>query len=161
MKVSEIMTVDPVCCARYETAEVGAMLMQELNVGVIPVVEDEKSYRLVGMVTDRDLCIAIVAHGKDPKMVTLDECMSHVIVSCTPDQDVEEAMALMENNHIRRLPVVDEERRIQGIVSTTDIALYSSVPPEDFEKAMQQIAKRDAESIHRELGASYFSPTAN
>jgi CBS domain-containing protein len=160
MKISEIMTSDPVCCASGETAETAAVLMRELSVGVLPVVEDDKSYKLVGMVTDRDLCISVVARGRDSRLVRLDECMSKIVVSCRPDQDVEEAMALMEKNQIRRLPVVDAEQRIQGIVSITDIVLYSSVSAENFEKATKVISQQNATAIgmYHAPGSTYFIP---
>ena len=76
MKISEIMTVDPICCAEYETAAAAAMLMQELNVGAIPVVDDKINCRLTGMVTDRDLCLSIVAEGRNAKSVKLKDCMT-------------------------------------------------------------------------------------
>jgi CBS domain-containing protein len=159
MKIRDIMTVDPVCCAKDETAEAGAILMKELNVGVIPVVEDDKGYKLVGMLTDRDLCMSIIAQGADPKEVTLEKCMSGKLISCRPDEDVEKAIALMEAYKIRRLPVVDAEQRIQGIVSTADIALYSGLNNGGIEKAIRTISRDTAESEVKlyAWGASYFS----
>ena len=153
------MTADPVCCAKGETAEAGAILMQELHVGVIPVVEDDKSYKLVGMLTDRDLCMSIVAEGKDPCQVKLEDCLSGKLVFCGPDEDVEKAIALMEANQIRRLPIVDSEQRIEGILSTADIALYSRVSGRDFETAIRKISRNTdvAEMKLYTLGASYFA----
>jgi CBS domain-containing protein len=162
MKISEIMTVDPVCCSQSETAEAGAVLMQELNIGVIPVVEDDKSYKLVGMVTDRDLCMAVVAEGKDPKSVTLEECMSEMLIFCRPDQEIEDAVLLMQKNQIHRLPVVDSDQRIQGIVSLCDIALYGGLSSEEIEKTIQNISIDDTESDTnlQSYGASYIAPPA-
>lgn len=157
MKVGELMTADPVCCAQWESAASAAKMMQVLDVGVIPIVESDKSYRLVGIVTDRDLCMSVVAKGLDPSLVSLDQCMSELLICCNPGDELNYALDLMKSNKIRRLPVVDDQFRIQGIVSTADIALYSDVAPEMINLTIKEISKQELDmgiDIHK-LGASY------
>lgn len=123
MKVSEIMTAAPTCCSRGEKVQQAANIMRDLNVGVIPVVESETDDTLVGLVTDRDLCLGIVARGLDPASEEVSSCMSEDIVSCQADDNVEKVVALMQKHQIRRIPVVDAENHIEGIVSLADITV--------------------------------------
>jgi CBS domain-containing protein len=94
--------------------------MRSLNVGVLPVCNGD---RLVGIVTDRDLAVRALAAGRDPKSTTVEEIMTRQPIYCFEDQDVEEAELVMEKNQIRRLPVLDHDNRIVGIVSLGDLAI--------------------------------------
>ncbi len=87
MKVREIMTVDPICCSQSDSAFTAARLMKAHNLGAIPVLADEKSYELAGLVTDRDLCMAIVAAKKDPEATSLSECMASPVLTVKQDDD--------------------------------------------------------------------------
>ncbi len=160
MKVHEIMTVDPICCYGTETADVAAKRMKEHNIGAIPVVENEKSYRVVGVITDRDLCMAVIADGKDPKATRLDQLMHTPVVWCGPDDEVDKVAELMRAQQVRRIPVLDSEHKIQGIVSTADITLYSDLSPECVEETFRNISKEsEQEFIDRDLwGAMYIAP---
>lgn len=160
MKVQEIMTVDPVCCSKFETAQTAARMMKEHNVGIIPVVESEKSYKLVGVITDRDLCLSIVAEGKDPSTIRLEDCVIAPLVWCEPQDDLSKAIKLMQENQIRRLPVLDRDSCIQGIISTADIALYSDLTPDEFEQAIMGISKehQSANKDRDTFGAFYIAP---
>lgn len=128
MKVKEIMTMDPLCCERSATAHKAANLMLELDVGIVPVVDNEQDKHIVGVVTDRDLCLSIVAAGRDPTSTRLEECMSSAIVSCSPEDDVATVFDLMNAHQVRRIPVLDGEKHVAGIVSTKDIALNAASP---------------------------------
>lgn len=145
MKVNEIMTVDPVCCTPFESAKEAASTMRKLNIGAIPIVESDKSYRLVGLVTDRDFSMKVVAEGKDPSTVQLAECMSKNIVYCMPESDLQEAVILMARKKVHHLPVVDEEYRIVGIVSMADISLYGELSPEFVEEAFREMYRGTAD----------------
>lgn len=123
MKVKDVMTMDPCCCERAATAHKAANLMLEMDVGIVPVVDNESDKRLVGVVTDRDLCISVIAGGKDPTSTRLEECMSAEIVSCSPEDDVRKVFDLMNQRQVRRIPVIDADNHVAGIVSTKDIAL--------------------------------------
>lgn len=146
MKIDQIMTIDPVCCTKSETAEVAASMMRDLNVGVIPIVENEKSYKIVGVVTDRDLCMSVVADGKDPKNTMLEDCMTGKLIFCAPEDDIEDVLKLMQKHQIRRIPVVDKENRIEGIVSTADIALHAKVSSQEMDQTIKEISKESEES---------------
>lgn len=128
MKVKDVMTMDPCCCEKSATAHKAANLMLELDVGIVPVVDNEQDKHLVGVVTDRDLCMSVIAGGKDPTALRLEECMSGDIVCCSPEDDVTKVFALMNERQIRRIPVIDKENHIAGIVSTKDIALNTESP---------------------------------
>ncbi len=145
MKVSEIMTVDPVCCTMTDSAQTAATMMKILNIGSMPIVESDKSYRIVGLVTDRDFSTEIVAQGKDPKQVQLLECMSRNIVSCNQEAELQDAINLMASKKVHHLPVLDEETRIVGIISMADIALYGELSPEVVEKAFREMYKGTAD----------------
>lgn len=123
MKVNEIMTAAPTCCSRDEKVQQAANIMRDLNVGVVPIVESETDDTLVGLVTDRDICLGVVARGIDPTSAGVESCMSEDVVSCQAEDSVEKVVALMQKHQIRRVPVVDSENHIEGIVSLADITV--------------------------------------
>lgn len=96
-----------------------ARLMKSEDVGSVPVLEGE---RLVGMVTDRDIVLRVVAEGKDPQASTVGEVASKDLVTVDPQQDLDEALRLMAQHQVRRLPVVEEDGRLVGILAQADIA---------------------------------------
>ena len=120
MKVHEIMTAHARCVGPENTMVEAAGLMRELDVGALPVCDND---RLAGMVTDRDLALRGVADGRDPNSTIIRDVMSPGIIYVFADQEVEEVVRLMENRQIRRLPVLNREKRLVGIVSLGDIAL--------------------------------------
>jgi CBS domain-containing protein len=96
-----------------------ARLMRELDIGAIPIGEND---RLVGMVTDRDIVCRGLANGKDPKTLTARDVMTKGIVFCHDDEDVDDATRTMELKQVRRLPVIDKNKRMVGILSLGDIS---------------------------------------
>jgi CBS domain-containing protein len=98
-------------------------MMCDANVGSIPVVADHESRTLAGMITDRDLCCSVVAHGLDAKMTPIQELVSYSPVACREGENVEHCERLMQEHQIRRIPVVDGENRVIGIVAQADLAL--------------------------------------
>jgi CBS domain-containing protein len=143
MKIGEIMTLDPICCSLEDTAEQAASLMQELDVGVLPVVESDKCFKVVGIVTDRDLCLKVVAEGRDARQVRVLECMTPAVICCHRDDQVQAVIELMQTYKVRRLPVVDQENRIEGIISTADLALRTGegiLAATMFEETIKQIS---------------------
>ncbi len=97
------------------------MKMKELDVGLIPVCDGD---RLKGVLTDRDITIRAAADGRDPAKTKVSEVMSKDIAYCLEEQEVEEAVSLMEARQIRRLPVLNQDKRLVGIVSLADIAVH-------------------------------------
>jgi CBS domain-containing protein len=123
MKVHEIMTAHPRCIAPDNTLVEAAGLMRELDVGALPICDND---RLAGMVTDRDMVLRGTADGRDPNSATVREVMSEGIFYVFADQEVEEAARIMEEKQIRRLPVLNREKRLVGIVSLGDVATSSN-----------------------------------
>lgn len=121
MQVCEIMHQDPVVCFPEETAEAAARTMAEQGTGMLPVVERGSGGKLLGVVTDRDICLRVVAEGRDPKTVKVSECMTSSPVCCGPRDDIRFAMLLMREHQIRRIPVVNAEHRIGGMVTFSNL----------------------------------------
>jgi CBS domain-containing protein len=128
MKCEEIMTKGPVCCMAGETAMAAAEIMKTNDIGSVPVVEDMESKRLMGIVTDRDMALEVVAAGKDPQSVTLGEFMKSGLVTCFTTDSVESAMKKMAEYQIRRLPVTDRDGCIVGIIAQADVATRTETP---------------------------------
>jgi CBS domain-containing protein len=116
------MTKNPVCCLPGDPVAKVAQLMRSTDIGSVPIVEDERSKRLVGIVTDRDLAVKMVAEGRDAETATAEEVMSRSVVTCHPQDDVETAVETMSGNQLRRLPVVDDHGKIVGIIAQADVA---------------------------------------
>jgi len=121
MQVQEIMTAAVECCTPTDTAQRAAEIMREADTGVVPVLVSEDDPKVMGIVTDRDLCMTVVAEGRDSHQVRVQECMTGQVVTLRPDDDVARAADLMAEKQIRRLPVVDARGGILGIVSLADI----------------------------------------
>jgi CBS domain-containing protein len=127
-KCDEVMTKDPVCCLPNDSVAKAAELMQSENIGSIPVIENRQSQKLVGIVTDRDLALKIVAEGRDPQTTKVEEVMTHNVVTCRADDDLQKALAAMANHQLRRIPVVDNDNRIVGIIAQADVATRVDEP---------------------------------
>jgi CBS domain-containing protein len=130
MQVCEIMRHHPVVCFPEDTAEVAARTMREQGVGILPVVRKGSGGKLVGVVTDRDICLRVVAEGRDPQKVRVAECMTSSPVCCGPRDDVHFAMLLMREHQVRRIPVVDADYHIGGMLSFSHL-VHSGYEPED------------------------------
>jgi CBS domain-containing protein len=120
------MTKEPACLVPSETVVRAAQLMKGEDVGPVLVVANKGDRKLVGIVTDRDLALNVVAEGKDPNAVSVKDVMSADLVTCGPDDSVSRVMKLMRNNQVRRIPVVDEDDRLIGIIAQADIARQMS-----------------------------------
>jgi CBS domain-containing protein len=121
MRVRDIMTADVECIKPSTTLREAARTMRDLNVGPLPVCGDND--RLVGMITDRDIAIRAVAEGDDPDATPVSAAMTPKIIYCYDDQDVHDAAQLMEDNQVRRLVVLNRDKRLVGIVSLGDLAV--------------------------------------
>ena len=127
-KCSEVMTKDPVVCMPSDPVADVARVMKEEDIGPIPIVEDAETRRLIGMVTDRDLVLRMVAEGRDSKTTKAEEVMSLKLVTCHADDDVQKALDAMSENQLRRIPVVDDENSIVGIIAQADVATRVNQP---------------------------------
>lgn len=120
MKIEEVMTRDVEVVRPDATLREAAKKMRSFDVGLLPVVEGA---RVVGMLTDRDIAVRAVAEGRDPNSTLAREVMTTDVVYCDPDEDVRQAAKLMSEKQIRRLLLLDRERRLVGIVSLGDLAV--------------------------------------
>lgn len=120
MTIAECITHEPHCVSPEATLMEAAEDMKALNVGILPVCQDDE---LVGMVTDRDIAIRGVAEGCNPKTTTVGEVMSRVVIYCFDDQNVSQAAEMMERNRIRRLPILNRRQSLVGILSLGDLAI--------------------------------------
>lgn len=116
------MTSKPASCTPTDTVATAAQLMKSKDVGPVPVVNDSSERRVVGIVTDRDLTVKVLAEGLDPNATTVDEVMTRYPICCREDEDLDAALRLMSMNQIRRIPVVDRNFRLTGIISQADVA---------------------------------------
>ncbi len=135
-RVAEIMTRGVRAMRPTDSVVLAAQAMDELNVGAVPVCDGE---RLVGMVTDRDITIRAVAQGRADEGVTLSDVMSSEVSWCYEDQAVEDVMQEMSQRQIRRLPVVDREKHLVGMVSLGDIAAKTG--SEDVSQSLADISE--------------------
>ena len=127
MRVEQVMTHDVETCTPETDLAHAAMIMSRRNCGLVPVVE-HRSGRLAGVITDRDICMAAAMRRVDAHSIPVGEIMTSRLVTCSPTDDVRVAMHQMSEAQVRRLPVVDRERRLRGVVSLTDLALAAKPP---------------------------------
>ena len=121
--VREVMTPNPCAIEADKPVVYAAKMMKDENVGLAPIVEGE---RLVGALTDRDIVTQVVAQARDPQTVTVREVASTDLVTIDPDQSLDEALRLMASNQVRRLPAVEEDGRLVGVVAQADVAREGS-----------------------------------
>lgn len=120
MKVSEVMTRNAECIEPEASLKKAAERMKALDVGSLPVCDHD---RLVGVLTDRDITIRCVADGRDPRADHVRDAMTPQVYYCFEDNDVTEAAELMRDKQVRRLPVLDHDKRMVGIVALGDLAV--------------------------------------
>ncbi len=118
-KIQEVMTSNPCSIDADKPVSYAAKMMKDEDVGFAPIVEGDK---LIGTVTDRDIAMKVVAEGRDPQSTTVREIASTNLVTIDPQQDLDDALRLMASNQVRRLPVVEEDGRLVGVVAQKDVA---------------------------------------
>ncbi len=139
MKVREVMSRNPACCTPKDSAQTVAKIMRDRSVGAVPVVADEQSRTLIGIITDRDFCCSIVANGLDPKATTIQQFISANPISCRDGENIERCERLMQDHQVRRVPVVDDKGSVIGIVSQADLALHDK--PERVSRTIAEISR--------------------
>jgi CBS domain-containing protein len=139
-KCSEVMTKNPVCCLPTNMVAKAAELMKSENIGSIPVIENEQTEKLVGIVTDRDLALRIVAEGRDAKSTKIEVVMTRKVVTCRADDDLQKALDAMAEHQLRRIPVVDNDNKILGIIAQADVATRVD-QPEKTAEVVREISK--------------------
>jgi CBS domain-containing protein len=117
--VREAMTSNPCNIDADKPVAYAARMMRDEDVGIAPIVEGD---RLVGVLTDRDIAVRVVAEGLDPERVKVSEVASRDVVTLDPQQDLDEALRLLARHQVRRLPVVEEDGRVVGVLAQADVA---------------------------------------
>ena len=117
--IKDVMTSNPCSIDADKSVAYAAKMLRDEDVGAAPIVEGDK---LVGMLTDRDIAIRVVAEGRDPDQVTVRDVASKQVVTIDPQQDLDEALRIMAKHQVRRLPVVEEDGKLVGVVAQADVA---------------------------------------
>jgi CBS domain-containing protein len=128
MTCNEVMTPAPVTCRPGDAIVDAARLMRSYDVGSLPVVKDDESQTLIGVITDRDIAIRVVGEGRNPAHAKVADAMSTEVVSCTTTDLYQEALQTMGAHQLRRMPVVDAQRRVVGIIAQADVATRIAQP---------------------------------
>ena len=136
-KCNEVMTKNPVCCLPDDMVIKAAKLMKSGNIGPILVIENEQTQKLVGIVTDRDLALKIVAEGRDAKSTKVETVMTRKVVTCRAEDDLQKALDAMSEHQLRRIPIVDNDNKILGIISQADVATRVDQPEKTAEMVKQ------------------------
>ena len=127
-KCNDVMTQNPVYCLPNDMVVKAAELMKAGNFGSILVVEDGQTRKLVGIVTDRDLALKIIAEGRDAGSTKVEAVMTEKVVTCRADDDLQKALDAMAEHQLRRIPVVDSDNKILGIIAQADVATRVDQP---------------------------------
>lgn len=142
-KCDEVMTKKPVCCRPDDMVIKVAQLMQRENIGSIPIIDNEPTQKLVGIVTDRDLALKVVAKGHDAKSTKVESVMTSQIVTCRAGDDLQMALDAMAEHQLRRIPIVDTNDRIVGIIAQADVATRVN-QPEKTATMVKEISQSNA-----------------
>jgi len=134
--VKDVMTSNPCSIDADKPVAYAAEMMKKEDVGIAPVVEGD---RLVGTLTDRDIVVRVVADGRDPQQVKVRDVASRDLVTVDPQQGLDEALRLMARHQVRRLPVVEEDGRLVGVVAQADVA--EEAKPKKVGKLVEEISK--------------------
>jgi CBS domain-containing protein len=116
-------------------------MMQQKDIGILPVIHDPFTPTLVGVVTDRDLCLHVVAGGRDPSHIWVSECMTEDPICCTAEDEVLHALELMKEHQVRRLPVVNVKREIVGILTLGDLVRKNAISSIEIAAALDRICE--------------------
>lgn len=126
MRVKDVMTGDATICSPSVSLAEAAGLMWQHDCGAVPVINEAD--KVVGMITDRDICMAAAMTGRDLGHIAVDEVISRIVLTCKSDDEVQNALSTMQENQVRRLPVIDEEGKLEGILSLNDLVLKAEKP---------------------------------
>jgi CBS domain-containing protein len=132
-KCNEVMTRNPVCCLPDDMVKNAAELMKSQNIGSIPVIENEQTQKLVGIVTDRDLALKIIAEERDARSTKVESVMTRKVVTCRADDDLQKALDAMAEHQLRRIPIVDNDNKVVGIIAQADVATRADQPEKTAE----------------------------
>ena len=143
MKARELMTSNPCAVTPEQPISRAAEIMHDLDVGFVPVVDDSAKRHLVGVITDRDIAVRCVAKKHGVSCTVGDHMTAKHVDSVRPDDDVDQVLALMERDQVRRIPVVSDDNRLEGVIAQSDVALtIGRQQPLVVERVFEQISAR-------------------
>jgi len=145
-KCRDVMTKDLTCCLPKDTVNLAAQSMKAQDIGAMPVIDGHETKKLVGIVTDRDLALKVVAEGLDPRQTRLEEVMTRSLVMFRLQDDVQLALDAMSQRQLRRIPVVDDQGRLVGIIAQADVATRLE-EPEATGKVVMQISRPSKQAM--------------
>lgn len=140
MICADVMTREPACCELGDTAAGAARIMKTEDVGAVPVCMNAQTRKLVGIVTDRDIALYVVAKGRDPNHTQVASVMTRNPFTCRPEDDLQTALNVMESRQVRRVPVVDDDGQLVGIIAQADVATRTRAAAKKAEM-VEQISK--------------------
>lgn len=140
-RIDAVMTGSPACCTPEASLEEAARLMLECDCGEIPVVDGLDTLIPLGVITDRDITCRSIAEGRNPLQMSVLDCMTSPALTCSTDMSLEECLEVMQQNQIRRVPVVDEKGRLCGIVAQANIAQLLSF--EETGHMVREVSQRE------------------
>ncbi|HEY3884039.1 MAG TPA: CBS domain-containing protein [Vicinamibacterales bacterium] len=144
MTVKDIMTSNVKSCDENTDLATAAKLMWDGDCGIVPVVNDQK--RIVGVITDRDICIAAATRAADPATIQVRDAMSRPVRTCAHTDDVRNVLTALRDRRVRRLPVVDEQNRLVGVISMNDLVARAEcrrgaeLPGEEFLETLKAVS---------------------
>jgi CBS domain-containing protein len=145
MKVKEIMTANPKACTLTDNLAEVARLMWEADCGIVPVLAD--GGKVVGLITDRDICMAAMTKGRNESNIAVEDVISGKLFACKPEDDIHTALNTMSENKVRRLPVVAADGKLRGMLSMNDVVL----------KAEEAIGKKALQLTYGDVVKTYKS----
>jgi CBS domain-containing protein len=154
MLIQEVMTTDVKCCTREDTAQKAAQIMKAADTGVVPIVEEGNGAKVVGIVTDRDLCTGVVAEAKNAGEVKVRDLLSDRVIGCYADDDTSDVADTMAVYQVRRLPVLDDDDRLIGIVSIGDLTRERAIESDDSGEVLASISEPTKEASATRIEAS-------
>ena len=158
MTIGQLMTSEVQPCTPDDTLQRAAQIMWDHDCGSVPVVDGY--CRVIGIVTDRDICMGALFGGQRLHECTVGEVMSEPALTCSPQDSIEDAQAMMRSHQIRRLPVVDDDHRLVGILSLNDLAV-AAPDAENRKRGVQPVAVADTLSAISEHRHHDGGPVAN
>lgn len=146
MKVRELMTTNAKACTPTSNLDEVAGLMWDYDCGILPVLTD--GGQVVGLITDRDICMAAKINGRNLSNIAVEDVMSGTVFACAPEDDIRNALKTMAQNKVRRLPVVDDDGTLAGMLSMNDVVLRAEEPRD---KKVPELSYSDVVNTYKSI----------
>ena len=156
MRARDVMSTEPNCCTPSSSARTAAALMAKFNLGALPVIDSYSRRTLVGIVTDRDLCVHAVAERGERPIRLVRDCMTTNPICCGPQTKLRQVVAAMMEHKVHRVPIVDRRHRLVGIVSTTDLLQAGAIAFGELPRTRSAISTKPDEAAVSIAMASYL-----